>query len=98
LYIKNLFVTLWHTKKEVMPNKSYKNPEDAQMVVADSAVSYRTGAAESSPSLEWRPNVIQPCHMTVDELKAEVRQSVEDAGNGLGITIEQARRRHPLTI
>jgi hypothetical protein len=88
---------LWQTKKEVMLNKSYKTPEDVPMAVANSAVAYRAGATETSPSLEWRPNVVQPCRMTVDELKTEVQQSVEDAANGLGITIEQARKRHPLT-
>jgi hypothetical protein len=36
-----------------------------------------------------------PCRMTVEELRAEVRESVEDAKKGLGITVEQARSIHP---
>jgi hypothetical protein len=69
-----------------MPNKLYKTPEDAQAIVAEPVATYPA-----------KVTVSRPCHITVDELKAEVLQSVEDAGNGLGITIEQARKRHPLT-
>jgi hypothetical protein len=36
-----------------------------------------------------------PCRMTVEELRAEVRESVKDAEKGLGITVEQARTIHP---
>jgi len=36
-----------------------------------------------------------PCRMTLDDLKTELRLSVEDAQKGLYITIEQARKRHP---
>ena len=38
---------------------------------------------------------VMPCRMTVDELRAEVLQSVKDAQNGLGISIEQVRSKHP---
>ena len=40
--------------------------------------------------------VAMPCCMAIDELKTELQQSVEDANNGLGITIKQARKRHPI--
>jgi hypothetical protein len=33
--------------------------------------------------------------MTVDELRAEVRQSEKDYGNGLGITTEEMLKKHP---
>jgi hypothetical protein len=33
--------------------------------------------------------------MTLAELKAEVRQSVADAQTGSGITLAEARARHP---
>jgi hypothetical protein len=36
-----------------------------------------------------------PCQMTVAELRAEAEQSVLDAQNGWGISIEEARALHP---
>ena len=38
---------------------------------------------------------LPPCRMSLDELKTELRLSVEDAQKGLFFTIEQARKRHP---
>lgn len=35
-----------------------------------------------------------PCQYTEEELKIRVRQSVEDAKNGLGISQEDMRKRH----
>ncbi|MDR3262667.1 MAG: hypothetical protein LBT78_12675 [Tannerella sp.] len=49
---------------------------------------------EMPPSGRPSENTV-PCRMTADELRAEVIQSVKDARNGLGITVEQARARHP---
>ncbi|MDR3261515.1 MAG: hypothetical protein LBT78_06735 [Tannerella sp.] len=36
-----------------------------------------------------------PWQMTVDELRAEVRQSEEDYGNGLGMTTDEMLKKHP---
>jgi hypothetical protein len=78
-----------------MPNKPYKIKDDVPMTVGEPAVAYQ----RTEPAIKLNTNVpynpALPCRMTIDELKAEVRQSVEDAGNGLGITLEQARMRHP---
>jgi hypothetical protein len=38
---------------------------------------------------------IEPCQMTVNELRTEVMASVEDAHKGLGISVDAARARHP---
>ena len=65
-----------------MPNKQYKTPENAT-TVCEPVVAYRTKSG------------VPPCQMTIDELKTEVQQSVEDAKNGSYITLEQARTRHP---
>ena len=66
-----------------MPNKQYKTPENTPTIVSEPAIAYRT-----------KPAVL-PCCMTIDELKSEVMQSVEDAKNSSYITLEQARARHP---
>ncbi|MDR3328905.1 MAG: hypothetical protein LBS63_02195 [Prevotellaceae bacterium] len=36
-----------------------------------------------------------PCRMTVAELRAEVEQSVLDVQNGLVVSMEEMRARHP---
>ena len=65
-----------------MQNNMYKTPESAT-----------TGF---EPDVEYCDSpLVSPCLMTIDELRTELRQSVEDARNGLYITIEQARKRHP---
>lgn len=66
-----------------MKNKQYKKSENTPATLHEPAVTYLTKS--TSP----------PCSMTIDELKNEVRQSVKDAQNGLHITLEQARNRHP---
>jgi hypothetical protein len=38
---------------------------------------------------------VEPCQMTVSELRNEVMTSLEDASNGLGVSVEVARARHP---
>ena len=65
-----------------MPNKPYIVPETMPTNVCEPEVA---SFVEALPS----------CSMTLDELKAELRQSVEDAQNGLYFTLEQARSRHP---
>ncbi|MDR3269652.1 MAG: hypothetical protein LBT83_11385 [Tannerella sp.] len=47
------------------------------------------------PPSGWHSENTVPCRMTADALRTEVIQSVKNARNGLGITIEQARARHP---
>ena len=69
-----------------MAKKSYIHLNKETMQVQEPTVAYQRMNAVSATF---------PCSMTIDELKAEVMQSVEDAQNGLGITIEQARNRHP---
>jgi hypothetical protein len=65
-----------------MSNKPYIVPETTPTNICEpEGVSF----VEALPS----------CSMTLDELKIELCQSVEDAQNGLYITIEQARSRHP---
>ena len=66
-----------------MPNKLYVFPETTPANTCEPEVAYCSQAVEP------------PCCMTLDELKAELRLSVEDAQNGLYITIEQARKQHP---
>ena len=43
----------------------------------------------------WIANeaIAEPCRMTEAELRREVMQSVEDAENGLGVTLAEARKR-----
>jgi len=60
----------------------YIIPEIMQTNVCEPEVDYCTLSVEP------------PCRMTIDELKTELYQSIEDAKNGLYITIEQARQRH----
>ena len=63
--------------------KLYRTEENTPTIDSDIDVAYC-----DSP-------VKPPCRMSIDELKTELRQSIEDARNGLYITIEQARARHP---
>jgi len=49
-----------------MPKKLYKNPENAPMKVAESAVTYRkTATPHATSSAGWNPNV--PFHGTQEE-------------------------------
>ena len=44
----------------------------------------------------WIANerINNPCQMTVNEMRYEVMQSLQDAEKGLGVTIKEARSRH----
>ncbi|MCL2327168.1 MAG: hypothetical protein FWC39_01510 [Bacteroidetes bacterium] len=39
-------------------------------------------------------NIEEPCQMTEMEMRHEVMQSIDDAEQGLGITLSEARKRH----
>lgn len=68
-----------------MQNNMYKTAESA-------TIDFEPDVAYSDSLL------VPPCLMTIDDLKTELRQSVKDARNGLYITIEQARKRHPRSL
>jgi hypothetical protein len=40
--------------------------------------------------------VKSPCQMSENELRYEVLESVKDARTGLGISLAQARKKHPI--
>ncbi|MDR0232130.1 MAG: hypothetical protein LBI82_08435 [Dysgonamonadaceae bacterium] len=44
----------------------------------------------------WIANekIKEPCRMTETELRCELKQSIEDAEKGLGVTLVEARKRH----
>ncbi|MDR2556233.1 MAG: hypothetical protein LBC49_00795 [Bacteroidales bacterium] len=70
-----------------MSNNSYKTEEnDLSTVVCEPSIAYKMAVHNYST---------MPCRMTESELNAEIRQSIKDADNGLGITISEARSRHP---
>ena len=60
------------------------------MIISEPAVAYRRAKVPMFPLYDHLP-----CQMSIEELRADVCQSVEDARNGLGITLKQARMRHP---
>ena len=66
-----------------MLNKPYIIPETAPTNVCEPEIAY------------FSPVVAPPCRMSLDELKSELCQSIEDAQRGVYFTIEQARKRHP---
>jgi hypothetical protein len=91
----------WANEADLCPDtvyldsKKFDNLLSVPMTVGEPAVAYQKAVSRASENRNL--NSVQPCRMTTDELKTEVRQSVEDARNGLGITLEQARVRHPRT-
>jgi hypothetical protein len=72
-----------------MPDKPYKSSDNMPDCVAEPAVAYKAMPFDIVEKFD-----LSSCS-TLAELKAELRQSVKDADNGLGITLEQARARHP---
>ncbi|MDR1783271.1 MAG: hypothetical protein LBR13_03320 [Dysgonamonadaceae bacterium] len=72
-----------------MSNKPYNLTDNTTESVAEPAVAYNAVHLGIVEKFDLRS-----CS-TLAELKAELRQSVKDASNGLGITLEQARARHP---
>jgi hypothetical protein len=74
-------------KKNIMSNNSYRIEDDGvSAMVSEPSMAYKM-ATHNYPTM--------PCRMTTNELKAEIRQSIEDANNGLGITLSEARKQHP---
>jgi len=77
-----------------MPIKLYNTEKDTRSTVAEPIMAYRAATVNSSPNPATLLHSVLPCCMSIDELKFEVQQSIEDAQNGLGITLEQAKSRH----
>ena len=76
-----------------MPNRQYKTNDDTPAILAEPAVTYRAGRRGWNSGMVYNPPL--PGSLTIDELKVEVRQSVEDACKGMGITFERAKMQHP---
>lgn len=76
-----------------MPKKEYETGGNALEILAEPAVAYRTKPLRGN--VETASGAVLPGQVTIAELKTELRQSLEDSRNGLGITLEQARARRP---
>lgn len=48
--------------------------------------------------IKTKPTLGEPCKMTVEELRNEVVESIEDVRKGLGVSIENARAKHPRMV